>query len=186
MGNRPYTWTGHEETHEYDDIIDLPHYVSETRPHMSPLDRAAQFAPYDALNGYSEEITETARRTDAREELDDTEMEILSEKIAILDDLCDETAHGRFVSAAEGREDVPALPVVTVTYFVPDYRMNRRSKKTGGAYLTHTGAVRRVDVVERMLAFDKNSSGETLAVAIADISSITGTAVDGFDDRDIP
>ena len=30
----------------YDDIIDLPHHVSTTRPQMSRLDRAAQFAPF--------------------------------------------------------------------------------------------------------------------------------------------
>lgn len=31
--------------HQYDDIINLPHYVSPTRPRMSMIDRAAQFSP---------------------------------------------------------------------------------------------------------------------------------------------
>ena len=39
---------------KYDDIIDLPHPVSEKHPHMSMYDRAAQFSPFDALTGYSE------------------------------------------------------------------------------------------------------------------------------------
>lgn len=47
--------------HEYDDIIDLPHHVSETRPRMSRRDRAAQFAPFAALTGYETVIQETAR-----------------------------------------------------------------------------------------------------------------------------
>ena len=49
---------------EYDDIIHLPHHVSETRPHMPMTDRAAQFAPFAALTGYEEVIAETARRTE--------------------------------------------------------------------------------------------------------------------------
>ena len=58
---------------KYDDIIDLPHHVSAKRPHMSRLDRAAQFAPFAALTGYETVIGETTRR--AREEIlrEDTE-----------------------------------------------------------------------------------------------------------------
>ena len=37
---------------KYDDIINLPHHVSLTHPHMSRLDRAAQFSPFAALTGY--------------------------------------------------------------------------------------------------------------------------------------
>ncbi len=37
----------------YKDIIDLEHHVSEKRPHMSLQDRAALFAPFSALSGYS-------------------------------------------------------------------------------------------------------------------------------------
>ena len=35
----------------YDDIIHLPHHVSETHPRMTRHDRAAQFAPFAALTG---------------------------------------------------------------------------------------------------------------------------------------
>ena len=37
----------------YNDIINLPHHVSATRPQMSMMDRAAQFSPFAALTGYS-------------------------------------------------------------------------------------------------------------------------------------
>lgn len=47
---------------DYDDIIDLPHHQSATRPHMSLYDRAAQFAPFAALNGHAAVIAHTAER----------------------------------------------------------------------------------------------------------------------------
>lgn len=48
------------DTHEYDDIIDLPHHVSEKRQHMSVRNRAAQFSSFAALKGYEEAVMETA------------------------------------------------------------------------------------------------------------------------------
>lgn len=41
-------------TEKYEDIINLPHHVSKIRPQMSMLERAAQFSPFAALNGYGE------------------------------------------------------------------------------------------------------------------------------------
>ena len=49
------------DSHQYDDIIALPHHVSETHPHMPLIDRAAQFSPFAALTGFEEEIEETGR-----------------------------------------------------------------------------------------------------------------------------
>lgn len=40
----------------YEDIIDHPRHVSNTRKNMSNYDRAAQFAPFAALSGYEEVI----------------------------------------------------------------------------------------------------------------------------------
>lgn len=45
----------------YDDIINLPHYVSKKRPRMSIEQRSAQFAPFAALTGYEDEIEETGK-----------------------------------------------------------------------------------------------------------------------------
>lgn len=39
-----------KDIHQYDDIINLPHHQSATRPHMSNYDRAAQFSPFAALD----------------------------------------------------------------------------------------------------------------------------------------
>lgn len=49
---------------KYADIIDLPHHVSTVHPQMSMLSRAAQFAPFSALNGHSDAIAATALRNE--------------------------------------------------------------------------------------------------------------------------
>lgn len=43
-----------KDTDKYGDIIHLPHHQSARRPQMPLLDRAAQFAPFSALEGYEE------------------------------------------------------------------------------------------------------------------------------------
>mgnify|MGYP006873013565 FL=1 len=45
----------------YGEIIDLPHHRSSKHPHMSLYDRAAQFAPFAALNGYEEMVNNEAQ-----------------------------------------------------------------------------------------------------------------------------
>ena len=111
----------------YADIIDLPHHVSVTRRHMSIKDRAAQFSAFAALTGYSDEIKETARLTDDKREMDDTELEELSLKLALILARADEK------------------PYITVTYFSSD------QKKSGGVYKTVTGNLKKVDELERTL-----------------------------------
>jgi len=70
----------------YDDIINLPHHVSATRPQMSMIDRAAQFSPFAALTGYDAAIKETGRLTDEKIELDEAALNILNMKFQILVD----------------------------------------------------------------------------------------------------
>ena len=41
---------------DYEDIINLPHPVSEKHPQMLMTQRAAQFAPFAALTGYETAI----------------------------------------------------------------------------------------------------------------------------------
>lgn len=114
---------------EYGDIIDLPHHQSDKRAHMSLHDRAAQFAPFAALRGYDDEITETARTTEARIELSAEKTEELNEKLKLI------------------ASDINQTPEVSITYFKPD------NKKSGGAYITETGFVRRIDEIEKIFIF---------------------------------
>lgn len=112
---------------KYKDIINLPHKQSSKRPHMSLLDRAAQFAPFAALVGYDDAIKETGRLTDDRIELSEENLATLNSRYQILVDHLDEE------------------PEVTITYFVPDIY------KTGGSYITKTGVVKKLDAYERLI-----------------------------------
>ena len=46
---------------KYDDMINMPHHVSNKHPQMAREDRAAQFSPFAALTGHEAAIRETAR-----------------------------------------------------------------------------------------------------------------------------
>ena len=105
----------------YDDIIGLPHPTSERHPRMPMANRAAQFSPFAALSGYDGAVKETARLTGSRIELTEEEQSVLDAKLQRL-------APGE--SAA-------------ITYFQPDGR------KQGGAYLTVTGEIKRIDGAAR-------------------------------------
>lgn len=120
-------------TDNYNDIINLPHHVSPTRPQMSMMDRAAQFSPFAALTGYDAAIKETGRLTDEKIELGEEELSILNMKYQLLVDSLDEE------------------PEVNITYFKPDDR------KAGGAYLTASGTVKKIDDFERII-FMKNGT----------------------------
>ena len=48
----------------YEDIINLPHHVSKRHPQMSMKKRAAQFAPFAAMEGYKESIEESIRQNE--------------------------------------------------------------------------------------------------------------------------
>ncbi|MBQ0146592.1 MAG: hypothetical protein KBS51_05705 [Lachnospiraceae bacterium] len=51
---------------KYEDIINLPHHVSTSHPHMTLRDRAAQFAPFAALTGYEDVIEEAKKDFDRK------------------------------------------------------------------------------------------------------------------------
>lgn len=109
----------------YEDIVHLPHHVSKMHPQMPRRDRAAQFSPFAALTGHDAAIKETARLTDEELELGDSVEDILDRKHLLL------------------LEHLREHPEVTFTYFIPDKR------KAGGAYITKTGKLQKVDSFER-------------------------------------
>ncbi|MCC8357086.1 MAG: YolD-like family protein [Oscillospiraceae bacterium] len=138
---------------EYSDIIGLPHHVSENRPHMAMLDRAAQFSPFAALTGYDAAVKETARLTDQRIELDDEMKQRLSERLSLL------------------QENLAETPVVKLTYFVPDAR------KEGGAYRTVTSRVKRIDVLQRLVVLK-----DGVDIPIDEIVDVSGAMFRSLDD----
>ncbi|MBR4096001.1 MAG: hypothetical protein IKK42_01695 [Oscillospiraceae bacterium] len=122
-----------DSEHRYDDIINLPHHVSATRPQMSMHDRAAQFSPFAALTGYDDAVEETARLTDEQYELSEDARNRLDEQLKLIADRIDEQ------------------PEIEITYFVPD------EKKNGGAYFTFKGNLRRIDEYAMELVFTEGT-----------------------------
>lgn len=118
------------EKGKYEDMLHLPHHVSAVHPPMPMSERAAQFSPFAALSGHGDAIRETARVTEERAELDEGEMERLNERLLFLKE---HLSQG--VSAA-------------VTYFQPD------GKKAGGAYVTVTGRVKKIDDVQGYIVME--------------------------------
>ena len=112
-------------SHKYDDIINLPHHVSKKHPQMSLHDRAAQFSPFAALTGHKAAINETARLTDEKQILSEDVIAKLNEQLNLI------------------KENISSNPIVTITYFVPD------DKKSGGAYISYTGVVKKIDEYNR-------------------------------------
>ena len=112
---------------KYDDIMDLPHHRSKTRPRMSLLNRAAQFSPFAALTGYGETVKEAARLTTPEIELSEDRRAELDRKLEIL------------------KSSLPSCPEVTLVFFVGD------AKKEGGEYQTVRGRIKKIDPCGRVI-----------------------------------
>ena len=124
----------------YADIIGLSHHVSDHHPQMPLMQRAAQFSPFAALTGYDDAVEETARLTDRRILLDEDARAALDEKMSEI------AAH------------VKEHPKVSITFFRADER------KSGGSYVTVTGAVRKADTFAQLLIME-----DGMQIPIADI-----------------
>ncbi|MGM9538353.1 MAG: hypothetical protein ACI3VN_08485 [Candidatus Onthomonas sp.] len=138
---------------KYDDILFLPHPVSTECRHMSNLERAAQFAPFAALTGYESAVLETARLTEAKAELDESEKAVIDTRLRMLLEL-------------PGQQ-----PEIIITYFVPDKR------KSGGSYVETTGYVKRIDLVEKIILLTDGTR-----IPIEDVFSLEGELLAQIED----
>lgn len=137
-------------TFPYEDILNLPHHQSATRPHMSMYDRAAQFSPFSALTGLDAAVDETARLTDARILLDEYQKAVLDRQLQALRTRIT-TDHTQPVTAS-------------ITYFQPDLQ------KEGGSYPTVTGILKHIHEHERVL--ELITTDDTRFIPIDDIIEI--------------
>ena len=106
-------------------------------------DRAARFAPFAAITDYEEMVLEEARETEERITLDENALTLLNEKLNIL------------------QEFPYKVPEVKVTYFEPD------KKKSGGAYVTRQGTVKRIDSYKQLLVM-----GDDKKIPLGDICAL--------------
>ena len=110
-----------KESHAYDDIIHCSRPHSGRRARMTNYDRAAQFSPFAALTGFDAAIAETGRLTGDRIQLDEDEKQLLDAQMQ------------------EVLARLPERPKVKFLWFRQDER------KAGGAYVSTTGHVKKVD-----------------------------------------
>lgn len=111
----------------YEDIVNLPRHISKIHPQATMADRAARFSPFAAISGYEDMVKEAARVIEERIDISDATKELLNEKLNMIIEFLDEE------------------PEVTITYFELD------KKKDGGAYISITGTVKRIDEYERIV-----------------------------------
>ena len=112
---------------DYEDIINLPHHISQKHPQMSLEARSAQFAPFAALTGYEEVVKETERITVEKIELDEEEKSILNEQIQYI------------------LSNIDKKIKVCIKYFVLDI------KKDGGQYIIIKGIVSKIDKYKQII-----------------------------------
>ncbi len=137
------------EKFPYEDIVDLPPYISKKYPQPSMEDRAARFSPFAAVTGYEEMVQEQARVTDVKMDLDDSVKEKISDRL-------------NMVLLFQHEE-----PIVRISYFVPD------SKKDGGSYLEEVGKIKGIDQYRRLVIMQNGSR-----IPIEDIVSVDGELFD--------
>ena len=134
-----------KRSNKYNDIINLPHHVSNTHPSMSVYARSAQFAPFAALKGYDDEIKETGRVTNKRIDIDEELKNELNIKLKVI------------------AKNILNKPRISFTYFIPDER------KDGGKYTKTTGCVKKIDEYKKMIILEDN-----IKFNICDIVNIEG------------
>ncbi|MBN2793913.1 MAG: hypothetical protein JXR88_00805 [Clostridia bacterium] len=114
---------------KYSDMIHMPHHVSKTRPRMKTIDRAAQFAPFAAMVGHAAAVQETARYTESKKILTETEMAVIDQELQDLESL------------------LPGPVAVEVVYFEADLL------KAGGKYIRYKGEVKKIDAYNKKIIF---------------------------------
>ena len=115
---------------KYEDMLYLPHHVSLKHPHMSRKNRAAQFAPFAAVVGHEASVSEVARYTEEKVELDESQKEQLNYRLA------------EILSKPEDERKVK------ITYFVKDKR------KVGGKYVSVEGVLKRFDEYRKEIVME--------------------------------
>lgn len=132
-----------QDIHDYRDIMDRPHPVSNKHPRMARIDRAAQFAPFAALTGHKEAVKESERQTEQKRMLSD------GQKLRI-NEVLQEIQNRR-----------KQHPIIRLTYFVKD------PNKEGGTYITIRKSAKRIEEIEKRLVLMDGTR-----IAIPDIYQI--------------
>lgn len=134
---------------KYNDIINRPHHVSDRHPPLSKASYAAQFSPFAALTGYDGIVSEAARITDEKPDLDEEAKERLSRKLAVV------------------LKHIADKPIINITYFLPD------RKKDGGKAVTVRGTIKRYDELEKVICM-----ADGVRIPIGSLMEISGEIIE--------
>lgn len=118
---------------KYEDILNFPRRLSGARKRMTMSDRAAQFAPYAALVGFGDVVSETARLTEERAIQDEGEIEKINRIL-------------NYILSCGGTQ------AAEFAYFEKD------KKKSGGTHFKKIGSPIKVDEERRLLIFSDNTT----------------------------
>ena len=114
---------------EYENILDLKHFEpSSKHPRMTLYKRSAQFAPFAALSGYSEQIDETKRLTTRKIELSDDKKEEINNNLSIL------LSNNNLIAK--------------IVCFLKD------KYKSGGKYISISGKIMKYDDIKRFIILE--------------------------------
>ncbi|MGN1345026.1 MAG: hypothetical protein ACI4U3_10610 [Traorella sp.] len=113
-----------------EDILYYSYQKSKKHPCMSLSDRAAQFAPFQALSGYKEAILESQRLIDHKIELSEDEKSEINEKLQFMIELPKQNHK------------------VKIEYFQPD------TLKEGGRYITCFSNIIKINENEKYLLLE--------------------------------
>lgn len=110
------------DEHRYDDLLLMEHHTSKNHPQMSMEQRASQFSPFSALNGYEESIDEAERITSQMIDLSEDEKEGIDQELKKI------------------QMHIKEHPQVKLVYFEED------PLKQGGAYKEITQHVKKIEL----------------------------------------
>ena len=114
---------------EFENILDLKHFEpSSKHPRMTLYKRSAQFAPFAALSGYSEQIDETKRLTTRKIELSEDKKEEINNNLSIL------LSNNNLIAK--------------IIYFLKD------KYKSGGKYISISGKIMKYDDIKRFIILE--------------------------------
>ena len=133
---------------KYSSIIDKPYIKSTKKARMSLNDRASQFAPFAALNGYEDSINEVNRITFEKIEISDEEKELISNKL-------------NFINKNKIKSEIE------ITYFIRDER------KSGGLYQTNKVLIKKIDDINKTIILNNGT-----IIYIEDIINVSSVELD--------
>lgn len=113
--------------HDYTDIMEAPYKKSTKYKHMTPKERAAQFAPFAALTGHKDLIRETERLTEEKRIIDENKRILLDQKL---------------------KHYLKTKEIIKITYFKKD------KEKTSGSYCIIEQSIKKIDEIYKTITLN--------------------------------